>query len=537
MENLVFRTEELSSEQIRKYYVESNNDRNIVERLKSTTPVILIGSRGVGKSFLFKIAEDELLKSFDKDSILPIFLTFRRASLLQSKNPLQFQSWMLARMCSEIIRALNKQGKLIGITRSLKILTGEDLPKDSQVSYIEKIAQQFEDSWKNPGIFVDEKGLPSLDNFLNAVEDLCEELTIKRVIFFIDEAAHVFYPEQQRQFFTLFRDLHSQYIKCNAAVYPGVTVYGDTFEPMHDALTIQLNRSIEDESYIKHMKEIVLKQLTESKTITSLSKYGQNFSLLAYAAGGNPRHLLKTVALAEKMDSASINKVFREYYRSDIWAEHSNLAEKYPGYKDLIDWGREFVESTVLPELKSKNDQYISKNKPATAYFWIHRNAPQVVKEALRILEYTGVIYEHSMGIRATREGIGTRYTVNLGCLLSLEATPSSTGNEIVRQLTIKRMSEYGANHKTYEKLVDQLPTFSETSSSEIFQEQIKKNVANLDLTEWQLEKLKELSINTIGELLDTPESRLMEAHYVATVRARTIKNAAFAAVYEYLLG
>lgn len=51
--------------------------------------------------------------------------------------------------------------------------------------------------------------IPNLDGFLNLVQDLCEELNIARVVLFIDEAAHVFLPQQQREFFTLFRDLRS----------------------------------------------------------------------------------------------------------------------------------------------------------------------------------------------------------------------------------------------------------------------------------------------------------------------------------------
>ena len=79
-------------------------------------------------------------------------------------------------------------------------------------------------------------------------------------VLFIDEAAHVFLPQQQREFFTLFRDLRSPYIKCNAAVYPGVTVYGETFEPVHDAVTVSLVRNVNDQNYVSIMKQMVLKQ-------------------------------------------------------------------------------------------------------------------------------------------------------------------------------------------------------------------------------------------------------------------------------------
>ena len=58
-----------------------------------------------------------------------------------------------------------------------------------------------------------------------------------------------------------------------------------------------------------------------------------------------------------------------------------------------------------------------------------------------------------------------------------------------------------------------------------------------MDLTPWQKGKLHELGIDTIGELIDVEENKLKEARYIADVRARQMKNAAVAAVCEYLLG
>ena len=92
MDELIFRTEELSKDQIISYYVASDADRKIVDYLKSKTPVILVGSRGIGKTFLMRIAEQELLDLFEEQKVLPVFLTFRSASLLQTSNPLQFQT-------------------------------------------------------------------------------------------------------------------------------------------------------------------------------------------------------------------------------------------------------------------------------------------------------------------------------------------------------------------------------------------------------------------------------------------------------------
>ena len=532
MSELIFRTEELTNNQINELYVASEYEQGIVDKLKAPSPVLLVGSRGVGKSFLFRVSEIQMLQEFPDKKVLPVFLTFRKASLLKTTNPEQFQNWMLSRICSEVLRCLKKVGKLSPISSGLSLLAGEKYEESNKIN---EIAKAFEESWRNPGECVDVSSIPTVDEFLNTIEDLCEDLDISRIVLFIDEAAHVFLPQQQREFFTLFRDLRSPYIKCNAAVYPGVTVYGETFEPVHDAVTISLVRNVNDPNYISIMKQMVLKQIHNSNLAANLSRRGENFTLLAYASSGNPRYLLTSISMAEKMDSSAVNQVFRSYYREKLLAEHTKLSERFPGYKDFISWGRDFLETIVIPELKRKNDSFIEEknSKGTTAYFWIHNNAPHEVKEALRILEYSGLIYEDAAAIRATRSEVGTRYMVNLGCLLAAEATPTATGLKIITASDVRRMSEYGANYPSFQSIQGKIVG----TETDILKEQLNKSIDLLDLTDWQKQKMHEIAINTIGELISAPENKLKQAKYIANVRSRTIKNAGIAAGCEYLLG
>lgn len=537
MSDFFYRTEEIRLDEVEHYFVETSLDRSILEQLKSRTPIVLIGSRGVGKSFLFRVAESELLSEFAAHKILPVYVTFRRSSLIHTTNGTQFHYWMLSRICHEILRTLSKNGKLSVLPPSISVLAGESLAALTKKTKMETIAEAFEESYKNPGQEVDVTGLPSTDAFLDAIEDICSSLDIRRLVVFIDEAAHIFLPEQQRQFFTLFRDLRSPYITCNAAVYPGVTSYGETFQPIHDAILLTLNRDIQDEKYVANMKEIVLKQAEDSTLIKNISQRGQNFAILSYASSGNPRNLLKTVMLAPKLDSESINKVIREYYRTDIWSEHSGLADKYPGHRALIDWGRKFVESEILPELQRKNTQYLGEDKKTTCFFWIHRDTPQPVKEALRLLEYTGIVAEHSTGIKVTRSEIGIRYSVNLGSLMTLESSPAATAFSIAREITPKRMTEYGANYGFYNILLEDVPKFNEPNMSVVLSRELNKPIDILDLTPWQKGRLLTLGIETVGDILRATETKLQEAHLVGEKRARYIRNVTIAAVYEYLSG
>ena len=306
---------------------------------------------------------------------------------------------------------------------------------------------------------------------------------------------------------------------------------------MHDAKYLRISRNMQDDDYVESMRQMVIKQLDDSHDIKELLTHGQNFSLLAYAANGNPRLFFTTLGMADKLSADSSNKIFREFYRERIWTEHSALAEKFPSCKELVDWGREFLQDIVLPEIKSKNDNYLQKEQPTTFCFWIHRDAPEIVKASLRLLEYTGIIVHNSNGIRATRNGVGTRYMVNIGCLLALEATPTATSYSLLKNTTIKRMSEYGASSTYYDPIIKHKVMGSDTDSNQFLKDQLEKSIDFLDLTSWQKEKLHSVSIHKIGELAAADEKAVMQAYYVGEVRAKQMKNAAYAALFEYLLG
>ena len=68
-------------------------------------------------------------------------------------------------------------------------------------------------------------------------------------------------------------------------------------------------------------------------------------------------------------------------------------------------------------------------------------------------------------------------------------------------------------------------------------QQQLDKPLEVLDVTDWQRSKLRELDLETVGDVLAAGESRLQELRYVGEKRSRRIRNAALAAVFEYLSG
>jgi hypothetical protein len=538
MNDFIFRTEDIRPEEILDLYVETAKDKRIIELLKSPNPVILEGSRGTGKSFLLRVAEAQLTTSFQTDRTLPIYLTFVKSSLLQTDDPQQFLRWMMAKLCSRTLRILYQTGVLLQNQPALSILGGKtDGVVSIEETSIEKIALAFEESYKKPGQGVDSSGIPSVEDFKDAIEDICRSRNLKRIAFFIDEAAHIFRPEQQRQFFTLFRDLRSPFITCNAAVYPGVTAYGQTFQSSHDALIEQINRDVLDKDYLSNMRDIVFKQ-ADSDLMADITTHGENFASLAYAVSGNPRLLLKTIARAGRLRTSDVEKVLKEFYRNDVWSEHSALAERYAGHRGLIDWGRQFIENTAIPDARLKNANRESAGKAeATAFFWVHRDAPETAREALRLLTYTGIVSWIDNWTAATRSEIGTRYSINLGCLAAIDAKPIAYLVQTGRDLSIKRFTEYGASHAAFQSLNELVGSFREADISQILSAQLAKSVSVLDLTDHQREGLIKIGLDTVGKALNAGEKDFQRISYIGPKRSRRMMNITVASVLEYLSG
>ena len=536
-QDFIIRTEDVRPEDILDLFVPVQRDRDLVEKLKSTSPLIIEGSRGTGKSLLLRVCEQEQLQTFGKDRVLPIYLSFARSSLIDTSDRQQFQHWMLASLCSRVLRTIAQAGLIASPTMAVEALSGGSIQKIGDRSKLEIIAEKFEDSYKSRFAQIDVSDLPTIDKFKDAVEDLCQSLNIRRFNVLFDEAAHIFRPEQQRQFFTLFRDLRSPYMTCNAAVYPGVTAYGDSFESTHDAQMQSLHRDVASPDYVDQMREIVFKQ-AGSELQAQIIRQGSVFAALAYAVSGNPRLLLKTIALAKTISSRDVEPVIKEFFRDAIWSEHSGLAERYPGHKALIDWGRSFVETHVIPNMLERNEAWRKEEKPErTAFFWIYRDSPEAVNEGLRLLMYTSIVTRLDSGVVATRREIGTRYAINIGCLAALSPNPILFITDLRKGLTVKRFTEYGGNYTSFADIARVVGDKIEADSAVILGSLLEKPITVLDLSEHQKSALAEIGISTLGQALASTEFDFMRANYIGPKRSRRIKSVVTAAVIEYLSG
>lgn len=536
MAEIYFRTENIRPEELPNLIVKSQLENEIIESLKSNANLIVEGSRGTGKSFLMKYACYQLEQSFTTDKILPVYVTFMASTLIHTADIFQFRNWMLARSLRELIKSSLKRGLVFSKYASTLLNT----ETSSGTNSLDIIVKAYEDSYKNPGTLIDSASLPELNDIIDALNDLCEENQLKGIYFFFDEAAHIFRPEQQRQFFTLFRDFRSPYVSSKAAVYPGVTHFGDTFEAIHDSVFKKLDRNIQDSGYLNFMNSMVVKQVDNGKLVV-INQNKELYNTVIYCSNGNPRILLKTTERLQKINTSEIDNLIRSFYRNEIWAEHTLLGDKFKGHKLLVDWGRKFLEDTVIPSLIKKNFNEDGTIKTETSiYFWIHKDSPIQVREALRLLTYTGIIRKIDDGVKGTRSLIGTRYEVNYGVLLSQVNNPTKNSRELINKLQINNFSEYGHNHSAYNDLTDKnIILENDEMLVASINTILDKSISTLDLSEWQKNKLvNESGLSTIKELINTSEQDLInKLEQVGVVRSRQMKNAAFAELLEYISG
>lgn len=150
MSDFFYRTEDIGPKDVLKYFVETEEDRSAVNQIKGRTPTVLVGSRGVGKSFLMRVAEQELAAEYAEQKVVPVYVTFVTSSLLRSGDPDQFRHWMIARICRAVLRKVRKMGLLSSTPSSANILAG--LPAGhSDTDGLATLIRSYEDSWKTLG--------------------------------------------------------------------------------------------------------------------------------------------------------------------------------------------------------------------------------------------------------------------------------------------------------------------------------------------------------------------------------------------------
>lgn len=535
MSEALIRTEDLTIEEVNKLYVDTVIDRENIEALKSNQPLLLIGSRGTGKTMLMKKAESELTDEFENKRILPVYTSFATSSVCENTS---ISKLMVNKILISLREKLKEQGIIVNGSIFKPIIKKDMNPIVRKLEeYIGNVSNIDEE---DEGVQIDNEDIiNNIDYFREFVKELCDEFKINKLIIMFDEACQIFAPTQQRKFFDLFRALRFPLIVCKAAVYPGLVSYG-TFQQFHDATTKKLERSILSDDYIEKMREIVKNNYPAE--YNKMAENGELLNTIIYCSNGNPRFLLKSLnVILEKSHSIKtsvVNDVIKEFYRATIWTEHTKLEERYVGHKKMIEWSRRFIENVVSTDIAKINVKANEESGKTTVYFAVSRRAPEVVKQAIKILEYSGIVV---LDVEATkfRYDYYDRYQLNFGIILltTVSSNFAVVCKNIMNNISQKKFPNYGENSLSYEG-IEKLVVINEEIDKKSFLDAIlNKEVDKLDISNKLLKRLKDAGINLIKDIFDKDESELKKIHYIGPVRSRQIYNDVMAAVIEYISG
>ena len=205
----------------------------------------------------------------------------------------------------------------------------------------------------------------------------------------------------------------------------------------------------------------------------------------------------------------------------------------------MIEWSRKFIENTVTNDITKINMRDGSNsNEKTTVYFAISRKAPEAIKQAIKILEYSGVV---TLDVEATkfRYDYYDRYQLNFGIvLLSMAKTNLAIScKEIIDNISQKKFPNYGETSPVYENAPNLISTEEEIDQKMFLNNILNKKVSELEISTKLLKRLNDAGYILIKDIFERDESELKKISYIGKVRSRQIYNNVMAAVIEYISG
>lgn len=526
------RAEKLNQNEIFKWMSLTEKDQQTVNKLLNNSTKLLIGPRGAGKSMLMRWA---YYKSIQEDTTLPIYVNYEKYLHIEpllhniSNGNLVFVNWVLAKIIVECRNTLIDCNKYEELKFNELVFNFFDI----EIKELQKLVYTLEG-----GVVIKDKfkQLNNIELSVGSVLDFVQELIYitgrSRAILLLDDAAHAFSSELQKEFFEVFRILKSKDIAAKAAVYPGLTAYSPYFNVGHDALFLEVEYSPEEDGYINFCDELLKKRLGEEK-YKRLNNKRDGLLTLYYAANGIPRGLIvMSEYLLEENGEGTINN--NKYYEAiEIWVDmvekfHLSLKTRLPRYNNFIDVGIDLLRG-ILNEIKEFNKNKCTDKK--AVYFGISKPVPNELEKVLDILEYAGLVTEKrdiSKGVK----GVFKRYMLHLGKIIQYNALAQgksktlSYTKDCFERIKVRQFKRLNSNNIFNDDLAKrctfELPPCgncgkeriseearfcaycgSELKSASLFYEIIEQDISVLPLTNKRVQSIKEGSnINTIKDIL-----------------------------------
>lgn len=292
------RAEYLSEEELRNWTTLTSRDNQTIEKLVGPGAKLLIGPRGSGKSTLLRSAYYRLLKTREA---LPAYVNYANSLALEplfhkNANALQiFRQWLVLK----IIAAVSESFDAIAAPKPDDLISLASYSRAMIDGLATGAAPESFDRLISPGELGD-----SLEAWAGAIG-------AKRCVLLMDDAAHAFSPEQQREFFEVFRELRSRRVAGKAAVYPGITSYSPHFQVGHEAEILEAWYQPEELGYLESMRGLVQKRLPPDLAAKLVDRQ-ELVDYLALASFGLPRGFLNMLSQLFGLDEDQTGRPTRQ---------------------------------------------------------------------------------------------------------------------------------------------------------------------------------------------------------------------------------
>lgn len=403
------RAEHLSQDELTRWTTYTAKDEALVTKLMGPGAKLLIGPRGSGKSTLLRTAYFRALAGRES---LPVYVNYSRSLALEplfhrTANALQlFRQWLAMKIIVAVPVALDGLGCAV----------------PSDLAELAAAAKRLIHQLEN-GTSPDSIETPVSPSRLTELLELwADGVGVRRCILLLDDAAHAFSPEQQREFFEVFRELRSRRVSAKAAVYPGITSYSPHFHVGHEAEVLEAWYRPDEPSYLETMHQIVVKRLPP-ELAEKLADRSELVDTLALAAFGMPRGFLNMLSALLSVGEENAPKPTRQRAERAV-SDHADtvrsifraLANKLPRFRHFIEVGGE-LEDAMLDTLRRYNKLQASPGKK-TAVVGLEEPLGPELERMLNMLEYAGLARKIGTVSRGVK-GRFVKYLLNYACVIA----------------------------------------------------------------------------------------------------------------------
>ena len=343
--------EYIASDEFDRVLVEHPNEAALLKKLTQGGAKLITGPRGCGKTTLMLKAYRQMLTD---DSVLPIYVNFRRSLALEPsyksgpEGTYWFSQWIYLKLYQGLHEVFKDLGEEVRVT-----VTADNAAK-----------------WAGLLEMADLSSVPRFDftmgQFEADIEAALSSVNRRRCVLLLDDAAHAFSPEQQRDFFDFFRQVKTRSISPKAAIYPGVTSYSSSFHVGHDAEELDVWFTPDNAGYLDFMRRLIEQRLPPEIS-EELLKDQEVANIICYGAFGIPRALITMIQSVATLDEDDVDGEFKislnraqavravKSYYERVLVLFKSIKDKMPMYDNFIGNGLTVLEN-AFKSLKAYNE-------------------------------------------------------------------------------------------------------------------------------------------------------------------------------------